>query len=529
MSNVWAVLLDTVSIQRYVFQSNKLKDNLGASFLIEKIYKKYLEDAIFSVFGKTFDINAWRNNSEEIKINKGDPFEVGYIGGGSAFLMFKEEQKAIDFIKTWTKSLLVHAPSVTTGVVISKFNLDKEDFSQEREKLFDELQKNKSQHIPETTLPRHGITSECSRSGLSMEIWNKDNNDNSLSSYVSAGSNAVIKASKPAKDDINKKYAEILGTDFCFTNELDKLGRISGEDSHIAIVHIDGNSMGERFKAAKTLVDIRKLSKSVAEATESAFVDLLEHIIKKYDDIMESLGFDDNSNDLKFKYPRNDNRKILPIRSVILGGDDITFICDGKLGIYFSKIFLEAFGSKPVHDGEKLTACAGVAIIKTRYPFYRGYRLAEELCGNAKKANKNDKEDKLNSYIDFHISMSSLSGNLEVIRKQYTDTPQGTLLFRPYKILPGDKNDEKSFDLLVKNAGTLKKIHRNKIKEMRDVMNLSEEATETFVKKLAYRDLALPEIQGRSKFAESIFDNGETVYFDMIELMEFYPDFELQD
>lgn len=228
------------------------------------------------------------------------------------------------------------------------------------------------------------------------------------------------------------------------------------------------------------------------------------------------------------KYPTDNNRKVLPIRSVILGGDDITFICDGKLGLYFSKIFLEAFESKPAHDGEKLTACAGVAIIKTRYPFYRGYRLAEELCGNAKKANKADKEDKLNSYIDFHISMSGLSGNLEVIRKQYT-TPQGTLLFRPYKVLPEDKNDLKSFDLLVKNTGNLNKFPRNKIKELREVMTWSEDARKIFVKKLKYRDLNLPEIPGRDNFAKSIFDNNETVYFDMIELMEFYPDFELQD
>ncbi|MBW2165010.1 MAG: hypothetical protein JRG74_02585 [Deltaproteobacteria bacterium] len=49
------------------------------------------------------------------------------------------------------------------------------------------------------------------------------------------------------------------------------------------------------------------------------------------------------------------------------------------------------------------------------------------------------------------------------------------------------------------------------------------------MKKLEYRDWALPKIEGRSKFAESIFDSNETVYFDMIELMEFYPDFELQD
>ena len=178
-----------------------------------------------------------------------------------------------------------------------------------------------------------------------------------------------------------------------------------------------------------------------------------------------------------------------------------------------------------MHNGGKLTACAGVAIIKTRYPFYRGYRLAEELCGKAKEASR---KDKLNSYIDFHISMGGLSGNLEVIRTQYTDTPQGKLLFRPYKILSEDNKDEKSFDLLVKNTGILKKVPRNKIKELREVMTWPEDARKIFVQKLKYRDWALPEIKGRTKFAESIFDNDETVYFDMIELMEFYPDFELQ-
>lgn len=42
MSKVGAILLDTRSIQKYVFGCNKLKTNVGASFLVDDIFK-YME------------------------------------------------------------------------------------------------------------------------------------------------------------------------------------------------------------------------------------------------------------------------------------------------------------------------------------------------------------------------------------------------------------------------------------------------------------------------------------------------------
>ena len=81
-----------------------------------------------------------------------------------------------------------------------------------------------------------------------------------------------------------------------------------------------------------------------------------------------------------------------PIRPIIMGGDDITFVSPGKLGIYFAEIFMKEFSEKEVSDGEKLSSCAGVAITKTKYPFYRGYQLAEGLCSNAKKMARKKKK-----------------------------------------------------------------------------------------------------------------------------------------
>jgi hypothetical protein len=238
---------------------------------------------------------------------------------------------------------------------------------------------------------------------------------------------------------------------------------------------------------------------------------------------MESLGFDESSTNDKYKYPRDNGKYILPIRPIVLGGDDITFVCDGKLGIYFSKLFIEAFEKKQISDKKKLTACAGVAIIKSKYPFYRGYELAEELCGSAKKKRRENKD--LYSYLDFHISMGGLAGSLAQIREKYFKVPQGNLIYSPYKFT---SQDDYSFDLFVNNTKTLRgSFPGNKIYELRQALTLSEESTKQFVQEMEYRKRKLPEIPGQYYHQTKLFDNKKTPYFDMIELMEFYPDFEL--
>jgi hypothetical protein len=523
MSNYYGVLLDTVSIQKYIFQSYDLRENLGASFLVEAIYRDYLQEAGQKVFGIALDVDAWKKDASEI-LSCTKPVEIGYIGGGNALLLFQEEEKARKFIKEWTQFLLLQVPGITTAVALN--SLDLTDFKTSKKKLFDVLRENKSRYIPETSLLSHGITSECTHSGLSMEVWNPV-----VGEYVSASTNAKIDASKWAKDLIQHGYRNILKDEFCFTDQLDQLGQIRHEDSHIAVVHIDGNDVGERFKKMESLKAIRELSKTLDQATRDAFSELLTRIVDNYEKIMEYLGFDNYSKDERHQPPMDGDKKILPIRPIILGGDDLTFVCDGKLGIYFSKVFMEAFERKLVSDKQPLTACAGVAIIKTKYPFYRGYRLAEELCGHAKSVRKRNNDNC--SYIDFHISTGNLAGSLDEIREKSFKVPQGYLLYRPYKLVP--KNEEQSFDLFVENTGKLKykpdntiNFPNNKIGKLRQVLTLSKEATQQFVKEEKCRGRGFPDIPGRD-YATSLFLNEKTPYFDMIELLEFYPDFELAE
>lgn len=503
-----AVLLDVAAIQQYVFGSNKLKENLGASYLVEKIFEKNLKTA-FENTCLQCDISDWKRTTR-VKICDPDvEVEIGYIGGGNALLFFKDNDHAVKLAKEWTKILLIETPGLVPSIAIKKMECsalsDKNRFQLETGELFRMLRENKNEYQPQTILPRHGITAECSHTGLSAECY-----DEKDKVYISSVAMSKKCRADDANTELHNKFSDIL-EDKIFPMELDELGQQEG-DNHISIVHIDGNNMGMKFRSCKTLKEIRDLSKSVRVATENSFKFLLEHIVKNYNHFYEKLNLAKNT---------------LPIRPIIMGGDDITFISHGKLGIYFAKIFMEQFTREKVSGKNYLSACAGVAVTGTKYPFYRGYQLSEDLCKQAKK--KAHEEDKLNSsWLDFHIAYGGFSGSIEDIRKNNYTTPRGDLCLRPYRVT-GKCEDHLNFNDCLSGIKYLigneldNEWPRSKLKELREVLTLQTPAVRMFIKEMEFRGRSLPDIAGYKDAKNTGWIEQTTPYFDMLELMEFYP------
>jgi len=509
-NQVHAVLLDTVSIQRYIFSTNNLKENIGASRIVEDIYDSHLKEVIKGLFMVSDDYyyNAWEENPEKIAILEDlSHFEIGYIGGGNALLFFKEEQMAKEFIKRWSMRLLIHCPGLIPACAVGE--IDFNDFSKSLKNLFKQLAENKSSFVPETIIRRHGITAECPNTGYSAEIW-CEKLPEKKKNYISSVSNAKIMKAEEANNKLQGILQDCgLADKYTFTDEIDKLGQTKREESHIAIVHIDGNDMGKRFQSLNDLVSLRKLSKSVREATLNAFKEML----KKLDENIKNGKIEKEG----IKLQKENGKIILPLRPIIIGGDDITFVSEGRLGIWLAKIFLEEFQRQEVSDGKGLTACAGVAITKTKYPFYRGYKLSEDLTRNAKDSGKKAKDD--SSWIDFHIAYGGFSGELKEIRGNHYRTPSGDdLLLRPYKITDLDK-------LLSKINELKRQFPRSKIMELRSVLYAGKNEQRLFLEELKARGLRLPEYNEFK--GDEITSNGKTPYFDMIELMDLYPEFAL--
>ena len=100
------------------------------------------------------------------------------------------------------------------------------------------------------------------------------------------------------------------------------------KNNYFAIVHIDGNNMGLKFRTCSTLSDRRKLSCEIKRKTEGAFADLLIKIIQMIKDNSFGDAISLKSNNL-------------PIRPLIIGGDDITFVCPATMAIMFTKTLME--------------------------------------------------------------------------------------------------------------------------------------------------------------------------------------------
>lgn len=502
---MYALLIDTVSIQKFVFGSNRLRDNIGASFLVQSIFEKNFIE-----------------NLKSKPLLEDDGSYKGYVGGGNALYFFLTKDEAVDFVKEWSLKLLIETPGLTTAVSISEFFItDNNDikFQPQLKELFNQLHINKTEYVANTIIPKHGITADCERSGFSKDVWINLPEKEKTSGYYSSQVKAKISAAEDALVKLNSKFKKIFNEKFKFTNDLEKLGRSLGEDSHLSIVHIDGNSMGQKFQSCKTLSELRELSNKVEKATQESFNELLITIINEWDFIKHEI-----------KPIEDEGKTIIPIRPIIIGGDDITFVCDGRLGIYFAKIYMEAFEKHIDLDGNNLTSCAGVSIIKLKYPFYRGYQIAESLCGNAKAVRT--KKTSPNSWIDFHISSGNISGSLEEIRERNYMNGKNELLKRPYKV--GDSDSVDGFDTFVKNTAKLFEIKngkyvipQSKIKELRTILTLDEAARKQHRTQLTAAGHKLPIITNTGYF-ENYFSEGHTIYFDMIELNDVYPQFDLK-
>ncbi len=550
---VSAILLDTRGIQKYVFSCNELKTNVGASYIVDRIFTDLMcKNILPNQFAADVLELDWENNPQ-IKMAKDDSIqcEVVYIGGGNMLILVNDhdveraKNKCLDIVKAWSKQILLMAPGLKTGAAIGRLDISESGFKRSLDKLYVQLKANQNNILPNVDLPYTGLTKECNISGKTADAFDK--NKGSISSEVLA----KIEACRYSTQELQEEYKDLLKGEFDFANDFEKIGYQEGE-SYLSVIHIDGNNMGVKFSACETLQERKELSKQVQENVKKAFKSLLSSIVKEYDSYKNYLNL------------RVENKKkLLPIRPIIIGGDDVTFVCPGRLGIEYAKRFVEAMaelplltekqhtrmeaalnqytdeGAKTKKLSKKLSCCAGVAIVKASYPFFRAYELSEQLCSAAKK---NSREDDT-SWLDFAILHGEKTPELAQLRRQQYESVLGDLHFGPYKVdakydghdglnsllrLEQQINGEKSNDDFIRG----KKEARNKIKKLRDVLTSDMHTINVFLQNVTeLKKVVQNETQKEAVTAEDFWEtkniNGEkkkaTRYIDAIEIMDFMP------
>lgn len=528
-NKVTAVLLDTISIQKYIFSGRKLKEFVGASYIVDWIYDELILTTMRLLLnhGTSFSLTEWETKPDIIQILKGAKIEIGYVGGGNALIFFSNSEDAKKFVKQWTLLLLHKAPGLIPSVaIIDDFYLDGYNYTGSIKRLFEKLEETKNSYAVNVFIPRHGISAECLLSGYAKEVYYYDSAEPEKSDFISSILKTKLNFTRRGNEKFQKELINTHDSNsgtteetYIFPTEIDGLGQIPGEENYIAIVHIDGNSTGQLFQGCQTLIATRELSKYLKNNTKATMSSLITELIKE-------LKKSDSPINNVIKLSSDNSKKCLPIRPVILGGDDVTFICNGKLGIWLAEKFIEIYEKKTQNNTYNLSLSAGILITKSHMPFYRAYQLSENLCSEAKKKRKrlNDQD----SWLDFHIAYGSFSGSLKEIRERYYKTHISpniiSLCMRPYKVNNSVAGNENCFSELKKAASELaKQLPHSKLIELRKIIATGDEASaKDFIYNCNIRGRSLPQFPG-GNYNEKIWDNGKTPYFDMIELIEFYP------
>ncbi|WP_373529416.1 hypothetical protein [Nostoc sp.] len=522
-------VIDTSGIQGYIFSSNRLRENIGASHLVSEATGDWVEETLDK-------LGVPKNQQKEPIETSGLNAEIVYASGGNTLIVFKSREIAINFTRILSKQVLEKAPGINLVVAHADFDWNGDNLYQVIKNLMEgEIDRRKQERLPSVPLLGLGVTAVCNSTQLpAIDRYIQD--DEADSYLISRESKQKLKAVDRANKKLQKMFAEVFDQNiFQFPYRTDHLGRSERESSYAAIVHADGNGMGKRFQKygedAENNRDyiqrMRDFSTSVEEAGKNALKAVVQVIVKSIQEgkVVGKLG----EFQLKAKY-------YLPFRPLVYGGDDITFICEGRLGIELAALFLREFEKQRVADCKKLTACAGICVVKTHYSFARAYKISEELCKEAKNLVKENKEFEPDGFsaIDWHLAASGLFGSISEIRKleyQVSVDKKDTwnLAMRPLRL---EKHSSEwrtweGFTQVVKEfkEGENWKERHNKVMALREVLRKADEnATKEFLSAYKLSQLpSFPESSGRSEqLARKGWLNNRCGYFDAIEAMEFY-------
>lgn len=472
----YLTILEVSQKQAYIFASNKLKDNIARSEIIVKVLSpKYLSEVLKGV-GYTDENN------------------MVYSGGGHTVLEFDSLEKAVSCTRILTEKVFREYD----GLVIFAKTVEYDEAKSPKDNLKEltaQLEAKKSLRKSAFHQGTYGIEK------IETETYDIANDEKA---FVPEG----------------YKAATAFGD----------LGGSKNESNFIAVVHIDGNGMGKRVEDlytkignidwAETKKKLRLFSESIDEDFKAAFKDMNSVISDnlKDKDFFDSISIKDN---------------YFPVRRIITAGDDICFVSEGRIGLECAKVFIKELTKadrKNKVDGNGYSACAGVALVHQKYPFYKAYELAEMLCSGAKKygANVLDADEGKNiSAIDWHVEFGELEDTVEDIRKNYKNTDGNSMVGRPYVIsvtenVNADKiTVEKNYDTFLKAVSRIKQKEigyaTGKLKELRSALKEGLAATRHYLMFNRMEDILIEARPGYDPIKDELMLK---VLFDAIEILD---------
>lgn len=471
---MYLAMVETNSNQSYIFSTQRQRDHIGASWLISQV-------------PKWFDEFCEEHKKKEVftKVS------------GKVVATFESKKEAHEFVRWMTLKALKEAPGLDLSGAYQKIKTSEitdADLYTLRMRVEDY---NARRVPPNARFPVNPFSIVCDESKMAASPKQFENDERSpladqtlsepvqhkrkhaqqarehilniIRDKLNDNINEIIFGSENEKYNISKDDAVSLVPNlyqlerfFNANNEEKRINDDINEDDDVAklnwvgIIHADANNLGSIFTQPEAILEkfddielfdqyasnigkfLNDVSDAVEEATEKAFV-------SAWISVYQAMCAKSKQNNKE--YPN-----VIPLVPILLGGDDVIVVSDGRYSMTFAVEYLRCFekftaeypilrqlarAARAQKIGHKdneamgMSAAAGVAIVKTPFPFYDAYRMASSLCDNAK-----DKTREF-STVNFHVHYDASSIDIETALKQYA-----TITARPYVVTDIESDDE---------------------------------------------------------------------------------------
>lgn len=530
-------MYDVRGIQNYIYRTDKVQDAIGASYIVENIILEALENSV----EREKDVNSYQTKwyDKEGPLNfaeKNMDVQVLFIGGGNAYVLFRNKDLCIQINQKMSKYVLEHTYSLQLAVAICEKS---QCYTDDYKDLQSKMRMNKANMV-------------LSKPFGAIPVMKVELKTGYPATMIDSRSKKEMGEETRLKQEAYRNKRKAKGNSFERDEQIfDNLVTQKGVDSRLAVVHIDGNSMGVRIR--QIVEGIEDYTEAVNKMREISF-----QIMNSYQETFQNMHdhFTDRQSGQE-GIPNKEGKYV--VREILVAGDDVTYVCNARIALESVKYFSRDIAKKAMvreNSAKSLkkygfSVCAGVAFIGSHFPFRIGYDVAEQCCASAKKRAKSKEckdtikflsetgkyveMDRIGNFVDFQICKNIQSANFEEMRKREYVTRSGEqLMIRPFFICSGrsaeeepleEKNNkeiysyekfEKGLQYFMQGADT---FPRRFALQLRNTYPLGENQVELLNSFLQSRGFSMPDGEKQLYYKED--KKSIAKWYDVLEMLDY--------
>lgn len=467
--------LDAHGIQKYLFATSKLREIVGASHLVGSLTDQWVSESL-----KRLSIGQYVLGASEW-------YEPVRLGGGSVRLVLSQAELAKQLLHTIRRRALETAPGMLFDAAWVPYDTQGGDLADVNRLLIEKINAARNHPGAGAAFKGFPISAPCRltfdpASGFGEEV-NERLCEVSLSKRLAQSRGRSVWRDFVSGHPLVERYAD---ADEPFESELGRMAGKEAENGYVAVVCVDLNDLGERGREATAgnyglaaAQEFHRFTEAVKTATRQAF--------------HAGLAAIENNRMAIAVVENNLPSRQLPLRPLVIGGDDMTFVMDARLAAPFLLGLMRSFEQNGFRGG------GGIAFVKAKAPFGRTVDLAEQLVASSKAKGRGV------SHVDFLACAGEVPADIKACRSQ---GPDGCRLTAG----PWSLDD---FEVLVGKAKTLARLPRTHIRGAADRCHEGREEGQR-----AFENLK--ENLARGLGGRPDTNNGRP--FTQTELSELYPD-----